>query len=293
MAHPDTPPRRRMLVSSFLLCLLPFGAGCATSAMAQPAQVDLAVVDRDSGQVLPVHRHDGSGFVAGTPGVRYALRLTNRTGGRQLVVVSVDGINVVSGETAGWHQTGYVLDPWQSFDVAGWRKSNTAVAAFEFAALRDSYAARSDRPDNVGVIGMAVFAEKPRPIALVRPQPRADLRSEAPLPAAPLGAAKAQTERQRESAASGRSADAPAAATAPAPAERLGTAHGQREWSAVTNTRFERLSSTPQSVVEIAYDSYSNLVAAGVIRPTVAQADPRPFPRNDGGGRFVPDPPAR
>jgi hypothetical protein len=287
--HSPTPRRRRVVLTSIVALLLPLGAGCvATEAMARPELVGLSIVDRESGHVLPVYRVDGRSFVAGTPGTRYALRLTNRTSGRQLVVLSVDGINVVSGETAGWNQTGYVLDPWQSFDVAGWRKTNSAIAGFEFSALRDSYAARTDRPDNVGVIGMAVFAEKPRPVALARPQPRAQEQSEPP----PMpGSAKAQTERHRDSA-SGRSADA-ATAMAPAPAERLGTAHGQREWSVVTHTRFERLSTTPQAVVEIAYDSHRNLVAAGVIRPPVAQTDPRPFPRNDDRVRFVPDPPER
>lgn len=289
-----SPRRRRFVVSSVLAGLLPLAAGCATEAIARPAQVDLSVVDRDSGRVLPTHDHDGRRYVAGTPGARYALRLTNRTGERQLVVLSVDGINVVSGETAGWHQTGYVLDPWQRFDVAGWRKSNTAVAAFEFAALRDSYAARTDRPDNVGVIGMAVFAERPRPVALARPQPRADgLGEPPPPPAAPPGSAKAQAERRSEGAAGSRSADAAAATAAAPPAERLGTAHGQREWSVVTHTRFERLSPTPQAVVEIAYDSYANLVAAGVIRPALAQVEPRPFPGSDDRNRFVPDPPSR
>lgn len=285
MIHTRSPQRRRVILWAVLSSLLPIGAGCATGAIAQPSAVDLAIVDRDSAGVLPLYRHEGRNHVAGTPGSRYALRLINRTSGRQLVVLSVDGVNVISGETADWNQTGYVLGPWQSFDIAGWRKSNTAIAAFEFAALRDSYAARTGRPDNVGVIGMAVFSEKPPPVAIARPQPPAQLRSEAAAP----GAAKAQAERRSESAA-GPAADAAAAPTL-APSERLGTAHGQREWSVATRTRFERLSSTPQSVVEIAYDSYQNLVAAGVIRSDVAQADPRPFPRHDDRSRFVADPP--
>ena len=76
----------------------------------------------------------------------------------------------------------------------------------------------------------------------------------------------------------------------PAPTERLGTGHGQREWSVSRRTRFERLSSTPQDVVEINYDSLANLMLAGVIPTPTAQA--RAFPR-DGQRGFVPDPPAR
>ena len=81
-----------------------------------------------------------------------------------------------------------------------------------------------------------------------------------------------------------------AAAARQAQTERLGTGHGQREWSVSGRTTFERLSSTPQDVVEIAYDSYANLVLAGVIPAPTARA--RPFPSDDPRG-FVPDPPPR
>ena len=73
------------------------------AAMAHPGglPVDLSVVDRDTGQVLRVWRHDGRLFVAGRPGARYSLRVGNHTDGRVLVVLSVDGVNILTGETAG------------------------------------------------------------------------------------------------------------------------------------------------------------------------------------------------
>ena len=33
------------------------------------------------------------------------------------------------GATADWRQVGYVLDPWRSYDISGWRKSDTEIAA--------------------------------------------------------------------------------------------------------------------------------------------------------------------
>jgi len=45
---------------------------------------------RDQGQTLPEYRHRGTGWVAGTPGHRYAVRLTNTTGARVLAVLSGD-----------------------------------------------------------------------------------------------------------------------------------------------------------------------------------------------------------
>jgi len=92
----------------------------------------------------------------------------NRTGSRVLVVLSVDGINAITGETAGIAQSGYVLAPYASAEITGWRKSAAEAAAFYFTSIADSYAARTDRPDNVGVIGAAVFRER----VWRRPEPR-------------------------------------------------------------------------------------------------------------------------
>ena len=121
------------------------------------AQVE--VQDRSTGEKLAVYWHNGQRWIAGTPGHRYSVWLRNTTSGRILGVVSVDGVNALSGETADWNQGGYVLGPWQSFDVLGWRKSLDHVADFVFTSVPDSYAAQTGRPDNAGVIGVALFRE--------------------------------------------------------------------------------------------------------------------------------------
>lgn len=285
LSSPSLSARRRFVVSMLAAAMLPLTSACATEPVTPPAGVEMSVIDRESGQALQVYRKSGRSHVAGEPHARYAIRLVNRSAGRRLVVVAVDGINVISGATAGWHQSGYVLDPWQSFDITGWRKSEQEVAAFEFAALRDSYASQTGRPDNVGVIGIAVFAERSAPKVSLAPP--ASPRQQAP---AAESAAKSLADQHGDRAQSGA---APDSAIGERRAERLGTAHGEREWSVVRTTRFERLSRSPQQVVEIAYDSFANLVAAGIIHPQVAQARPRSFPLNHGADRFVADPPMR
>jgi hypothetical protein len=266
-------------------------AACAVAAAAAPAAagqlLDLAVINRTTGQRVPVHTHQGRFYIAGTPGERYAIHIANRTGARVLVVVSVDGINVITGETASPDQDGYVLAPRQSFAIAGWRKSAGEVAAFYFTHLPDSYAARTDRPDHVGVIGVAVFREWMPPRPAVTPWPRPLARRD--------GAA-----REAESGV-GDSAEAPAAPSAPASGEakpswdelrslrrqeRLGTGHGERERSEVVYTDFRRATPSPSETITIYYDARANLIARGILpRPTPSLA-PHPFP----GGRFVPDP---
>jgi hypothetical protein len=233
--------------------------GCA-SAPAEAGLVELSVIDRQTGQPLPVYTHHGKRYVVGVPGHRYAVRLNNRSGGRVLAVTSVDGVNVVSGETAHPGQTGYVLDARFSTDIYGWRKSLDEVAAFYFTALPDSYAARTDRPQNVGVIGVAVFREYTPPPAPLLKRPAAPTEAQD----AEMGAASSETMRQK----------------------KLGTGHGEREASHVEYTNFRRASDTPAEVIAIYYDSHANLAAQGVIPAKHARdPQPNPFP-----GRFVPDP---
>ncbi len=122
--------------------------------------VDIDIFDRTAGRMLPVYWHGGERHVAGEPGHEYEIRLCNRTHGRVLAVTSVDGVNVLSGRTASHDQGGYVIDSYGGLEVDGWRKNMDEVAAFYFTSLPDSYAARTGRPDNVGVIGVALFREQ-------------------------------------------------------------------------------------------------------------------------------------
>lgn len=231
--------------------------------------VRLDVIDRDSRAALPQHRHRRDAWVAGDDGQPYTLRLSNQTRGRVLVVLSVDGINVVTGEAADPSQSGYVLEPYASAEIEGWRKSMQEVAAFRFSTAADSYAARTGRPFNLGVIGAAVFREAP----VIEPWP---------MPAPPF----ARVERSKPST---QAAEALAdAATGASPASPLGTAHGERRWSPSAQTRFERASPQAEEIIALRYDRPAALVARGVIRvgrePWPAR-EPRAFP-----GGFVPDP---
>ncbi|MCW5575472.1 MAG: hypothetical protein KIT13_05200 [Burkholderiales bacterium] len=240
------------------------------------------IYDRAQNRTLPVYLHQGRHYVAGHPGNEYEIRLRNRQSGDVLAVVSVDGVDVITGETADWQQSGYVLGPRQQFGIRGWRKSLDRVAAFYFTALPDSYAARTGRPDNVGVIGVALFRRKPEPV--VPHAPRLSRDAEATSAPAPATAEHSMAEPAAEDAG----AAAGLRAEASRKSARLGTGHGRSETSVVTYTEFERASAAPAELITIYYDSHRNLVAQGVIRTPVATRPdlwPAPFP-----GRFAPDP---
>ncbi len=163
MHSPSSPslPSLRCITAAVALAVTCLAAPSAAHAIG--ALADINLVDRSTGQVLLVYTHQGRHYVAGRPGARYAVRVVNQAGARVMAVMSVDGVNVVSGDSASWDQNGYVFSAGQRHDVAGWRKSQAQVAAFEFTALPNSYAARTGRPENVGVIGVALFRERAVP----------------------------------------------------------------------------------------------------------------------------------
>lgn len=308
-----------------IAALAALGGLAALPAQAVGRLADVTVIDRHSGATLPVHYHRGEYWVAGLPGARYAVLVRNRVGERLMAVTSVDGVNVISGETASVGQTGYVFAPWQSYQITGWRKSDAQVAAFEFSDAANSYAQRTGRPGHVGVIGVALFREK-RPELVEPPMPmhvptaprerssndardtqeRLASRESAagpdntarPAPAAPATTAKPSLGEASLASGAGQSARDQQAPEALASARRgeaaspkLGTAHGQRESSYVQNVAFERRSAQPDEVLRIRYDSRDNLVAMGVIVPRPLPATlPNPFPDTP-LVRYAPDPP--
>jgi hypothetical protein len=243
-------------------------AALAFSAHAVGRLADLSILDRSTGRELPVYWHEGRAYVVGKPGNEYRVVVRSRSAGDLLAVVSVDGVNVMNGESASPRQSGYIVPSWSRVDVGGWRKSLDEIAAFYFTPLGDSYAARTGRPDNVGVIGVAIFERK---------------REELP-PAAISNFAPQSKSENRDSA---RSSGAPAelARSAPVPAAPLGTGHGRREESRVRWVDFQRASDTPAETIAIYYDSYRNLVARGILQAPATPREPDPFPM-----AFAPDP---
>ncbi len=262
-------------------------AATACGPLSARPLVDLDVIDRNNSQQLPEYRHHGQYWIPGKPGHRYSVRLTNTSSERVMVILSVDGVNAVSGQTANPSQAGYVLAPWQSTQINGWRKSLDDVAQFVFTDLPDSYAARTGRPDNVGVIGIAVFRERPvayQPPVYDEPGPvaRGDMRDNG-VDAAKAAAPAAQASARASESAAG-------SLFRGIVRQSIGTGHGEREWSPVSSTDFERDSTRPVQVTQLRYDAPEALAALGILpqprRYYGGGVAPTPFPAG-----FVADPP--
>ena len=134
-------------------------SGSSRSVATGGGAVTIAIRDA-SGEALEAVRAGDRTFVIGQAGQRYSIVLTNHTSHRFEAVGTVDGLDVINGKPGTFDNRGYVLLPFATLEIEGFRTSTAQVAAFRFAAVADSYAAQTGSARNVGVIGMAFFSER-------------------------------------------------------------------------------------------------------------------------------------
>jgi len=240
-------------------------------------------------RTLPIYNHDGYTFAEGITGQRYSIRVFNHTGERIEAVVTVDGRNVISGREGNYrNQRGYVIEAYDSVLIEGFRTSWSDVAAFRFAEIEESYAARMGNAANVGVIGVAVFKEKRRrPAPVFIPQHRSKNEYKTSM-------------RSKKSTAPSLEMDSSMglANEQSAPGNRgIGTAFGEEHYSPASETSFKRRRShRPDARLAIYYDNRQGLIERGVLprpRPHCPRPiAPQPFPKNT-DTNFTPPPPPR
>lgn len=261
------------------------GAAPGSAGNTSPYTVELI---GERGDVLPTYEAEGRFYVLGDAGERYSVHVRNPTNRRVEAVVSVDGLDVIDGETADFaSKRGYVIPAGSEVRIDGWRVSTSQVAAFRFSSVRTSYAGRKGQPRNVGVIGVALFAERAQPQMIVpQPQPYPNRRrtydDDYPPDAAEEGA---DGDAAEPVGGSDRPAPPPttrsgggAHITKSRPREDccgerrikkdragLGTAYGEHRHSQVMWTRFEREHPTrPTAIAELRYNDATGLAALGI-----------------------------
>jgi hypothetical protein len=265
--------------------------GAIASPASSPYSVD--VLD-EMGLPITAYHHRGRVYVLGHSGERYIVRVTNPTPRRVEAVISIDGLDAVDGEAADMRKRGYVIQPYGELRVEGFRVSTAEVAAFRFSSVGNSYAGRKGKARNVGVVGVAIFAEQDAPqMPLRHVMPEWDDRRDydgmrderrrryegapsgtaqgAPPPAADrsakAGAGRAEASRRMPSASAESGAAMDEMCCAPAPSARpgLGTEFGEHRYSAVTWTQFVRNHPVrPSAVVELRYNNAAGLQALGI-----------------------------
>jgi hypothetical protein len=264
----------RFRIASFLLA----GAALAGPALAHPrglaetpASLVAVSVERDGHPASLYPAVDGSGrfYVEARRGGRYAVVLANRTGEQVGVVLTIDGLNAISGQRDEGRGRMYVLDPWQRTTVRGWRTSLEEVRQFTFVDERASYAARSGKAnEKMGWIDVAVYRER-RPFVrhvpqVVRPEPEW---------VEPEGAAaRGKAEAAPGAAADSAEAAAPTLLERPAARAYPGTGWGERRHDPVVLVSFDP-ESEPGERVTLRYEYRPALVALGVLPRHAASRD--------------------
>ena len=122
----------------------------------------------ESGGPLPGQIVGDSLYVIGAAGQRYSIVLQNQTPLRFEVVASVDGLDVINGQPAAMTNRGYLIAPYGTLTIDGFRQTTETVAAFRFGSVGNSYAAQTGSARNVGVVGVALFTEVG---AVIQPMP--------------------------------------------------------------------------------------------------------------------------
>lgn len=139
-----------------------FGAPARDGVAVAGGALSVRLLDA-AGRPLPTYDSGAQRFVVGSDGDRYVVQIRNHTGNRFEAVTTVDGLDVIDGRPGAMEKRGYLLGPWATVEIDGFRRNLEQVAAFRFGSVRDAYASQKGDDRNVGVIGVAFFAEQDAP----------------------------------------------------------------------------------------------------------------------------------
>jgi hypothetical protein len=203
-------------------------------------------------------------------GRNYSLVVRNTTGRRVGVLVAVDGLNVVNGERSSLsrHESMYVLDPYESATIRGWRTSLQNVRRFVFVDEHRSYAERTGQANgDMGWIRVLAFREQ-RPFwdlrGKVRDRNDDDRDEVVPFGAAPeLEKRQAAPGEQPETLEGMDRAPSPTRSYAERENSNPGTGWGQSSHDPVSRTHFAAEASPVDHLV-LRYEYTSGLRALGI-----------------------------
>jgi hypothetical protein len=223
--------------------------------------------------------HAGQNYVLAQKGHRYTLRIHNHSPQRIEAVATVDGLDVLDGKRGSYAKHGYLIEAYSFVDIDGWRLSDHDVAAFRFSSVAASYAGRTGRARNVGVIGVAIFPEREVVTRIAPPQPP-------PMHHMELPARSQEDHVSQESAGAAapsmkgstqnRALRSEQRARSPQSRPGLATAFGERLGSPVQSVSFQRRNpSHPSCILGLRYNDHQGLLAMGVPLPSRHEATVR------------------
>ncbi len=276
---------KRQALTTVLLATLAFAPRLlALSPWHERPGFDIQVLV--DGVPRPEYSNGGTTYVEALRAREYAIRITNPTGTRVAVALSVDGLNTIDAKrTAPGKARKWVIDPYSSVVISGWQVNDSTARRFTFTGERGSYGAFLGQTDNLGVIEAAFFREKQQEATIFWPRRDRRQQDEMPPPPAP--------EAQREKSESARPSGA-----APAPEfkgqskealsdEYAATGMGDRTRHDVTRIDMDLESNF--TLVRIRYEFRPQLVKLGVL-PSEPDALTRREKARGFSGDYCPQP---
>ena len=113
-----------------------------------------------NGKPIKQHQHEGKTFIEARVNTEYTIKVKNSSGKRKLAVITVDGLNVISGNPhSDTDRQGYIVGAYDSLEVKGFRKDMKSVGAFKFCQAGGSYCNEKGLKGNNGIIGIRVYDE--------------------------------------------------------------------------------------------------------------------------------------
>ncbi|MFA6955950.1 MAG: hypothetical protein WC538_08785 [Thermoanaerobaculia bacterium] len=132
---------------------------CSTAMATDRSGYEMSVLV--NGYQSEEYYENGTVYVEAIRGEDYILRVSNPTGRRVAVALSVDGLNTINAKhTDPRSAPKWILDPWETIEISGWQVSGSHARSFYFTGERDSYGAALGQTENLGVIEAVFFREK-------------------------------------------------------------------------------------------------------------------------------------
>lgn len=241
----------------------------------------------------PLQQYPARGrvYIEAREGAEYGITIRNPWPERVAVALAVDGLNTIDARhTTARAASKWVIEPYGSITISGWQMSSTRARRFYFTSERDSYAAKSGRPDDMGLI-TAVFFRERRPVAVAPLRPPYILEDER---------ARAESKDKREAPARKSQAQSAGQArnrgVAPVPYDSddyAATGIGRAVDHDVRWVNLE-LEDRPAAEVSLRYEYRPALVRLGIL-PRPYQPAPDPLQRRERArgfrdGQFCPEP---
>ncbi|QAV24383.1 hypothetical protein [Proteus hauseri] len=125
--------------------------------------INLSILAEDK-KIIPLYQIKNNQYTLyGKENERYIIYLNNINKQKSYeVVVTVDGLDVISGKSASYQNRGYLLRPGDDLFIEGFRKNEQQVAVFRFGLADEGYVNFNTEGDkkNIGIIYVSVFEVK-------------------------------------------------------------------------------------------------------------------------------------